>query len=143
MAKITIIVNLIVIEKNLFARGTLLAPMQFPTIPQIASCIPRGIMKINELMLTQITIEAYSLTPIMPASKTITSNAHHSAQIITVVGRDTWKYYFQPLKVSTLLNGTKASLIYFEQEPYIVTVSRSTPSLIDVAMAKPMIPISR
>lgn len=40
--------------KNLFAKGTLLAPMQLPISPQAASEMPRGTWNMNSIQRKQI-----------------------------------------------------------------------------------------
>ena len=66
--EMVIMVNLVIIAKNLLARGTLFAPMQFPMIPQVASYIPRGTIKTRRHNDMQIVAAASSLTPMIPAS---------------------------------------------------------------------------
>ena len=140
--EMVIMVNLVMIAKNLLARGTLLAPIQFPMMPQVASYMPRGTIKTRRHNDMQIVAAASSLTPMIPASIRRAWKAHHSAVIIKVEGRATFKYCVQPLKESISI-GTKALLISSEQEPWTVTRHHVIKSLIEVAMARPMMPMSR
>lgn len=58
----------------------------------------------------QIVIEAAEVTPKMPEKTISASEAHHLAQIMAVVGRETFRYSNQPVKAS-LLTGERALLI--------------------------------
>ncbi len=82
-------------------------PIQLPIIAQVASCNPRGTM--NRVAVTSIvmTWAASYVTPRVPARMVRISNAHHSLQIITVVGNDTLRYSPQPLNASESI-GTRA-----------------------------------
>ena len=93
-------VTMAVSRKNRRASGTLFAPMQFPMIAQDASWKPRGISKRIAQPEVMMVCTAYASTLISPEMSVRTSKAHHSAQIMTVDGKDTFKYSDQPLKLS-------------------------------------------
>lgn len=77
--------------KKFLARGTLLAPMQFPMMLHVASWNPSGNMKSIAVISSKIVIAARSCTPMIPDIIVNISNAHHSEQIIKVAG----KLYFR------------------------------------------------
>ena len=67
MRMMTPTVILVINEKKRFAKGTLLAPIQFPVILQVASWMPRGTMKSTQPTVKIIVCAANSLTPSTPA----------------------------------------------------------------------------
>ena len=99
-----------VILKKRWARGTLFAPMQLPTMPQVASMIPIGIVISVAQTYAHTVIEANYVTPRMPEINIRNSKAHHYAQTMIVVGMETFRYSHQPVKASLLI-GDSAWLI--------------------------------
>ena len=63
MTAATEIRNLNVRLKNRLASATLFAPMQLPTMPQVAYCIPRVTIKIVAPIIVSTVIEASDVTP--------------------------------------------------------------------------------
>ena len=87
-------------ERKRLASGALLAPMQFPTMPQDAFEIPLGNIKSRAQIENKMTWAAYSSTPRVPAISARISRLHHSAQIMTVDGSEIFRYSPQPLRDS-------------------------------------------
>ena len=84
----------------------LFAPISLPTRALVASCIPIGNMKSYASILKAMIKAACSMTPRIPAKTTVISNAHISAQNITVAGIDNLKYSYHPVKDSSVGKNT-------------------------------------
>ena len=103
-------VNFVIKLKNRLARGTLFAPIQFPTMPQVDSWIPKITMKRVYATAVQIVIEASWATPSTPANSVRTSKAHHFEQIIIVEGSEIFRYSDHPRNESPFI-GISVGLI--------------------------------
>ena len=132
MTRMVTIVNLVIILKKRLAKGTLFAPMQLPTMPQVAYCIPRVTIKSVAPIMVSTVIEASDVTPRIPDKTMRTSIAHHSAHIMTVEGKATLKYSYQPVNASLVI-GVSATLISSEHEPQIQTLTIRKKSLVELA----------
>ena len=76
MTRMVAIVNLVIILKKRLAKGTLFAPMQLPTMPQVAYCIPFVTIKRVAPIMVSTVIEASEVTPRIPDKTMRTSIAH-------------------------------------------------------------------
>ena len=135
-------VILVISQKKRLAKSTLLLPMQFPIMPQVASWIPIGTIYNTVAMEAMTTQAACSDTPRVPEITTITQRPHISAHIKVAAGIPTLRYSPQPQK-EVRSGQLRAGLIAAEQFPQIITVTRMITSLLELATPRPMSPRSK